>query len=166
MLLSFNLFRTHLRAQIACYELKGNLSSVMLRKYFTTVWNFRNLQGFVWETIQEWLGGKSCFSNFSKANGHRVYQKLILWSTNAKGLLGLGSCVLWRLLTKKISPYMWYRDITRGVLPMIPLPFCERHPFPVFSSWSKYRQTKLSQVPYLFPVPSCLLTAIFWETII
>ena len=32
--LSLKLFFTHLRAQIACYDLKGNLSHVMLKKIF------------------------------------------------------------------------------------------------------------------------------------
>ena len=30
------------------------------KKYFTTVWKFRYLQGFVWKTTQAWLGNKSC----------------------------------------------------------------------------------------------------------
>ena len=33
------------------------------RKYFTTVWPFQNLPGFVWKTTQAWLCGKSCFSH-------------------------------------------------------------------------------------------------------
>ena len=33
------------------------------KKYFTTVWTFWNLQGFVWKTTQAWLCGKSCFSH-------------------------------------------------------------------------------------------------------
>ena len=32
--LSLNLFLTHLRAQMACYELKGDLSPVMLKEKF------------------------------------------------------------------------------------------------------------------------------------
>ena len=32
-------------------------------KYFTTVWKFRNLQAFVWKSIQAWMSGKSCFSH-------------------------------------------------------------------------------------------------------
>ena len=32
--MSLNLFLTHLRAQIACYELKGDLSPVMLKEIF------------------------------------------------------------------------------------------------------------------------------------
>ena len=32
--ISLNLFLTHLRAQITCYELKGDLSSVMLKEIF------------------------------------------------------------------------------------------------------------------------------------
>ena len=44
----------HLRAQIACCELKGDLSPVMLvRKYFMTVSKISKLRGFVWKTMQE-----------------------------------------------------------------------------------------------------------------
>ena len=42
--LSVNLSLTHLRAQMACYELK--------RRFFMTVLKILNLQGFVWKTIQ------------------------------------------------------------------------------------------------------------------
>ena len=40
--------------------LKANsryLQTAALKPYFTTVWKFRNLPGFVWKTIQAWLGG-------------------------------------------------------------------------------------------------------------
>ena len=46
----------HLRAQSAYYELKGDLSPVMLRKYFMTIWKLRNLQGFVWKPFKcDWV---------------------------------------------------------------------------------------------------------------
>ena len=52
--------------QSACYGLKGDLSPIILiRKYFTTAWKFRNLQGFLWKTIQAWLGGRSCISHIN-----------------------------------------------------------------------------------------------------
>ena len=50
----------------------------VLRKYFTTVWKFRNLQGFVWKTMQAWLGGKSCFSHTNPSNFRRPLQSLRL----------------------------------------------------------------------------------------
>ena len=40
--LSLNLSFTHLRAQIACYELKGDLGSVMLKEMFHE--SFENLE--------------------------------------------------------------------------------------------------------------------------
>ena len=45
--LSLNLSLTHLRAQSACYELKGDLSLLMLKEMF-----HKSLQGVVWKTIQ------------------------------------------------------------------------------------------------------------------
>ena len=51
--LSSNLSLTHLRAQIACYELKGDLSPVMLKEIFDESFeNFEILQGFVWKAMQ------------------------------------------------------------------------------------------------------------------
>ena len=57
-ILSLNLSLTHLRAQIACYELKGDLNPVMLKEIFH---NSFKISGFVWKTIHVWLCGKSCF---------------------------------------------------------------------------------------------------------
>ena len=57
-ILSLNLSLTHLRAQIACYELKGDLNPVMLKEIFH---NSFKISGFVWKTIHAWLCGKSCF---------------------------------------------------------------------------------------------------------
>ena len=54
-----------LRPQIACYELKGDLSPAMLKKIFQI---FRNFPGFIWKTMQALLGGKSCFSNTNDSN--------------------------------------------------------------------------------------------------
>ena len=44
----------HLRAQIACYELKGDLSPVVLKKNFHDRLKISKftIQGFVWKTIQ------------------------------------------------------------------------------------------------------------------
>ena len=51
--LSLNLSLMHLRAQIACYELKGDLSPVMLKEIFDESFeNFEILQGFVWKAMQ------------------------------------------------------------------------------------------------------------------
>ena len=51
--LSVNLSLTHLRAQIACYELKGDLNPVMLKEIFDESFeNFKILQGFVWKAMQ------------------------------------------------------------------------------------------------------------------
>ena len=36
--------------------------------YFTTVWKFRNLQGFVWKTIQVWLGAKKLLLRYIAEN--------------------------------------------------------------------------------------------------
>ena len=53
----------HLRVQIACHwdKLKGDLSPVMLKEIFHNSLEISNLQGFVWKTIQAWLGGKKGF---------------------------------------------------------------------------------------------------------
>ena len=50
--LLLNLSLTHLRAQIACYEQKGDLSSVMLRECFMTGLKISKLQVFVWKSMQ------------------------------------------------------------------------------------------------------------------
>ena len=44
--LLLNLSLTHLRTQIACFQLKGDLIYVMLKGVFHD-----SLQGFVWKTI-------------------------------------------------------------------------------------------------------------------
>ena len=42
-----------LRVQIACYELKGDLSPCnAFRKYFMKVLKISKLQGFVWKTMK------------------------------------------------------------------------------------------------------------------
>ena len=61
--LSCNLSLTHLRAEIECYELKGDLSPGMFKEIFHNSLKIRNLQGFIWKTIQVWLGSKKCFSH-------------------------------------------------------------------------------------------------------
>ena len=50
--LSLYLSLTHLRAQITCYELKGDLSPVMLKEIFHYSFENLKLQGFVWKTMQ------------------------------------------------------------------------------------------------------------------
>ena len=44
----------HLRAQIACYELKGDSSAAVLKKIFHDSLKISKftIQGFVWKTIQ------------------------------------------------------------------------------------------------------------------
>ena len=42
-----NLSLTHLRTQIACFQLKGDLIPVMLKEIFHD-----SLQGFVWKAIK------------------------------------------------------------------------------------------------------------------
>ena len=42
----------HLRAQITCYELKGDLSTVMLKDIFHESLKILKLQGLVWKTMQ------------------------------------------------------------------------------------------------------------------
>ena len=65
---------------LALILLKGVLSPVMLlkEKHFTTDWKFRNLEGFVWKTIQAWLCGKSCFSLTNPSNLRQLLQSLLL----------------------------------------------------------------------------------------
>ena len=71
--LSLNLCLTYLRAQIACYEWKGDLSPTMLKEIFHD-----SMKGFVWKTIPGWLGGKSCFFHTNPSNFRRPLQSLIL----------------------------------------------------------------------------------------
>ena len=62
--LSLNIFLTHLRAQIACYELKGDLSPVMLKEIFHESFkNFETTRICVENHTLAWLDGKSCFSH-------------------------------------------------------------------------------------------------------
>ena len=56
---------THLRAQIACYELKGDLSPVMLKEIYHESFEHFEITRIVWKTMQAWLDVKSCFSYFS-----------------------------------------------------------------------------------------------------
>ena len=49
------------RAQIICYEKKGNLNFVMLKGIFYARVKFRNFKGFVWITTQMLVGGRSPF---------------------------------------------------------------------------------------------------------
>ena len=54
---------------------------VMIKRRFeprnnTTVWKFRNLQGFVWKITQAWMGGKSCFSHTNPFYFRRPLQSL------------------------------------------------------------------------------------------
>ena len=71
-----------LRVQIACYELKGDLSPCnAFRKYFMKVLKISKLQGFVWKTMQARLDGKSCFSHTSASNFRRLLQSLLLRHT-------------------------------------------------------------------------------------
>ena len=69
----------HLRAQIACYELKGDLSPVMLKEIFDESFeNFKILQGFVWKAMQAWLDVKRCFSHTNASNFWWPLQSLLL----------------------------------------------------------------------------------------
>ena len=40
--------------------------------------NFQSLQGFVWQAIQAWLGGKSSFSQTNPSNFWQLLQLLLL----------------------------------------------------------------------------------------
>ena len=48
------------------------------KKIWVSLWNFQSLQGFVWQAIQAWLGGKSCFSHINPFNFWRELQPLLL----------------------------------------------------------------------------------------
>ena len=61
--LSLNLSLTHLRAQIACYKLKGDLSPVMLKKIFHE--SFENFE----------ITTRICMENHASMTG---WQKLFL----------------------------------------------------------------------------------------
>ena len=52
-----------LRAQIACYKQKGDLSPVMLKKTFKDSLKILKFTRISIETTQAWLGGKSCLSH-------------------------------------------------------------------------------------------------------
>ena len=126
-----NLFLTHLRAQIACYELKGDLSPVMLKEIFHD--SFENFQIYKDWVIQKLLtfGGRCnryfwdiCLKilrlpNFNmlfqlvltKLNCFRVYRKLITWSFYAKGLSPLDGAELHNAL---IRPHFDFADTIWG----------------------------------------------------
>ena len=69
-------FLKHLRAQFACYELKRDLSPVMLKEISHD--EVAKLQGFVCKTMQAWLDGKSFFSHTNASNFKRPLQSLLL----------------------------------------------------------------------------------------
>ena len=90
--LSLNLFLTHLRAQIACYELKGDLSPVKLKTIFHD--SFENFEIYkdlyVKPCKRTSLGGNSCFSHTNASNFRRPLQLLLLRYTaenNGSGYL-------------------------------------------------------------------------------
>ena len=114
--LSFNLSLTHLRALIVCYELKGDLSHLMLKIFHETFENFETTNHASktgWQTL---FFSYKCFklwqplqllllrcmaenspnfnmlfqlvlTKFFKVNCFLVYRKLIMWSSHAKSLL-------------------------------------------------------------------------------
>ena len=139
--MSLNLFLTHLRAQIACYELKGDLSPVIIKEIFHD--SFENFQIY-----KDLYSGKPCkpdsviqklltfggrcnrylwdirlkmlrLPNFdmlfqlvlTKLNCFRVYRKLITWSCHAKGLLPLDGAELHNAL---IRPHFDFADTMWG----------------------------------------------------
>ena len=65
------------KAQIACYELKGDLRPLMLKEIF---YDSLKISKFtrIWKTIQAWLGVKSCFSHTNPSNFRRPLQSLLL----------------------------------------------------------------------------------------
>ena len=76
--LLLNLSLTHLRAQSACYELKGDLSLLMLKEMFHKSLKISKFTRSCMETIQAWLGGKSCFSYTNPSNFLWPLQSLLL----------------------------------------------------------------------------------------
>ena len=59
-----------LRAQIACYKQKGDLSPVMLKKTFKDSLKILKVTRISIETTQAWLGGKSCLSHANPSTGN------------------------------------------------------------------------------------------------
>ena len=59
-----------LRAQIACYKQKGDLSPVMLKKTFKDSLKILKFTRIAIETTQAWLGGKSCLSHTNPSTGN------------------------------------------------------------------------------------------------
>ena len=65
-------------AQIACYELKRDLSPVMLKEIFLDSLKILKFTTICMETIQAWLGGQSCFSHTNPSNFQQPLQSLLL----------------------------------------------------------------------------------------
>ena len=76
--LSLNLSLTHLRAQIACYELKGDLSPVMLKEIFHDSFENFEITRICIENHASVTGWQKLFSHTNASNFRRPLQSLLL----------------------------------------------------------------------------------------
>ena len=77
-ILLLNLSLTHLRAQIACYELKGDLSPVTLKEIFHNSFKFSKFAKICMENHSCVTGWQELFSHTNPSNFQQLLQSLLL----------------------------------------------------------------------------------------
>ena len=77
-ILLLNLSLTHLRAQIACYEFKGDLSPVTLKEIFHNSFKFSKFAKICMENHSCVTGWQELFSRTNPSNFRRPLQSLLL----------------------------------------------------------------------------------------
>ena len=73
-----NLSLTHLRAQIACYELKGDLSPVMLKEIFHNSFKISKFARICTENHTSVTGWQELFSHTNPSNFKQPLQSLLV----------------------------------------------------------------------------------------
>jgi len=79
--LSLNLSLTHLRVQIACYKLKGDLVSVMLKKILYDSLKISKFTRICMENYSSVTGWQKLFSHTNPSNFRRPLQSLLFCYT-------------------------------------------------------------------------------------
>ena len=99
--LLLNLSLTHLRAQSACYELKGNLSPVMLNEKFNNSLKISKFTRICMVNNSSMTRGQKLFSHTNPSNFWRLLQSLLLRYTTENLKVVLNFNMLFQLILTK-----------------------------------------------------------------
>ena len=99
--LLLNLSLTHLRAQSACYELKGNLSPVMLNEKFNNSLKISKFTRICMVNNSSMTRGQKLFSHTNPSNFWRLLQLLLLRYTAENLKVVLNFNMLFQLILTK-----------------------------------------------------------------